>query len=115
MKYSLFFALFIVVLTSCGPAVSTQVTVNKPPLRYDEPIEVFETYEEAPETATVLGHSSIGDTGFSTNCNYDTILKKAVEEARKIGGNAIKITEHKTPDILSSCHRIKFNILYIEK
>jgi hypothetical protein len=35
-------------------------------------------------------------------------------EARKVGGNAIKITQHKSPDFLSSCHRISADVLRID-
>lgn len=115
MKNILFFALFCFVLTSCGPAVNTQILVKKTPLNYEEQITVFETYEEVTEPATLIAHAFVGDSGFSVNCKYDVVLAKAMDEARKAGGNAIKITEHKTPDILSSCHRIKYDILYIEK
>ena len=101
-------------LFGCGVAINTQIFVKRPVLNFDEHVEVFETFEDAPDAAVLVGKSSIGDSGFSTNCNYEVVLQKAKEEARKAGGNAIKITEHKKPDILSSCHRIKFNILFIE-
>ncbi|MBK8805351.1 MAG: hypothetical protein IPO21_01345 [Bacteroidales bacterium] len=38
------------------------------------------------------------------------MLENAKIEARKMGGNLIKIVEHKYPDILSTCHRIIVNV-----
>ena len=40
------------------------------------------------------------------------VIEKAKNEARKLGGDAIKIVNHKPPTVLgSSCHRIEANIL----
>ncbi|MDC7217994.1 MAG: hypothetical protein PQJ28_03120 [Spirochaetales bacterium] len=71
--------------------------------------------ESIPEAAIQLGEIKIGDTGFSTNCTWEVVIEKAKEEARKAGGNAIKITEHRPPSVMgSSCHRIKAAILKLE-
>jgi hypothetical protein len=42
------------------------------------------------------------------------VIEKAKTESRKVGGNALKITQHKTPDFWSSCHRITAEVLKIE-
>ena len=61
-----------------------------------------------PISPQVIGDIKIGDPGLTINCNYKTVLQIAVNEAKKIGANALKITEHKLPNTLgSSCHRIK--------
>jgi len=39
--------------------------------------------EKEPDNAEFLGHVKIGDTGFSTNCSYATIIDDAKLEARK--------------------------------
>jgi len=41
-----------------------------------------------------LGKIKIGDTGFSTDCSYEKAIEIAELEARKVGGNAVKITKH---------------------
>ncbi|MCD2423330.1 DUF2846 domain-containing protein [Niabella pedocola] len=61
-----------------------------------------------------MGHSRLGIRGFTTDCQYQRVIEKAQEKARKAGGNAIQITELKQPDLWSSCYRIKGNILFIE-
>jgi hypothetical protein len=67
-----------------------------------------------PPNAEKLGTVKIEDPGFSTNCNYATVIDMAKIEARKVGGNAIKITQHTRPDFFSSCHRITADVLRID-
>ncbi|WP_018628021.1 DUF2846 domain-containing protein [Niabella aurantiaca] len=77
-------------------------------------ILVFEVNKKIPATAKTIGQFKIGDKGFTTDCQYQRVIEKAQEKARKAGGNAIQITELKEPDIWSSCYRIRGNILFIE-
>jgi len=68
-----------------------------------------------PKESECIGQVKIGDTGFSTNCSYEIAIESAKLEARKVGGNAIKIIEHKSPTALgSTCHRLTARILKIE-
>jgi len=61
-----------------------------------------------PISPQVIGDIKIGDAGLTINCTYKTVLQIAVNEAKKIGANGLKITEHKLPNTLGSgCHRIK--------
>ena len=84
------------------------------PLQGDGPVAVIGIAVAVPEEAAVLGTVKIGDTGFSTNCSYDTVIARAKEAARGAGGNAIKITEHRLPSLFgSTCHRIKATVLYV--
>ena len=67
--------------------------------------------DEIPDKSEILGECKIGDSGFSTKCDYNTVLETLKSEARKVGGNAIKITKHKSPDFGSTCHRMTATIL----
>lgn len=68
-----------------------------------------------PANPNVIGEIKIGDPVLTINCNYKTVQQIAVTEAKKIGANGLKITEHKLPNALgSSCHRIKALALRIE-
>lgn len=100
---------------SCNPRISTNLIKTYPPVDYKQEIIVLGLNEPMPENAEVLGEVKTGDSGFSTNCGYDVVIDKAKLEARKAGGNGIKIVEHKPPTALgSSCHRITAKILKIE-
>lgn len=106
--------LFLVVLTTgCGPSVKSAMLSSGPSISPTVEVQVIPLYKLIPEDAILLGSVKVGDTGFSMNCNYETVIERAKLEARKHGGNAIKLTKHVTPDILSSCHRIEASILSI--
>ena len=99
---------------SCSPKISTNIRNYYQPIDYRQDIVVFGLNDEEPFDAEVLGQVKIGDTGFTTKCSYEIVIEKAKMEARKAGGNAIKIVEHKPPSIMgSSCHRITAWILQV--
>lgn len=105
----------MIIFSSCNPKISTNISKNYPPLDYKHEVVVISLDQTEPENVEVLGQVKIGDTGFSTNCGYDIVIDKAKLEARKAGGNAIKIIEHNPPTLMgSSCHRLTARILHIE-
>lgn len=103
----------ILFLTSCSAKLTSSFQKTYLPLDYKEEVVVFQIGEEIPPNAEKLGTIKVGDSGFSIDCNYSTVIEKAKLEARKVGGNALKITQHKTPDFWSSCHRISAEVLKI--
>ena len=102
-----------IVIASCSPKVTTQVSKSYEPLPYQEPVVVLSSEQETPPEAELLGQLKVGDTGFSTKCDYQEVIAAAQTATRKAGGNVVKITEHKMPGLASSCHRIKANILRV--
>jgi hypothetical protein len=113
--HAIFIVAALIVLSSCNPKVITKISKTHPALDYKQDVYVIDLDQAEPEDSEVLGYIKIGDTGFSTKCDYDIVIDKAKLEARKAGGNAIKITEHKLPSAMgSSCHRIKATILKID-
>jgi len=107
--------IIIVIISSCSPKISTNITTNYNPLDSKEEVVILGINKEVPKNAEILGQVKIGDTGFSIKCDYDIVIEKAKTEARKVGGNAIKILKHKTPSFLgSSCHRITARILQVD-
>jgi hypothetical protein len=116
-KYLIFLSGMLLILNACSPKIATSVSKNYAVLDYREDVKVFGVEETEPNDAELLGTVKIGDTGFSTNCGLDVVIDKAKTEARKIGGNAIKITRHTPPGGIwgSSCHQITANILKVDK
>ena len=103
------------VLAGCSPKISSNLHSSHQPLTDDSEVAVLELNASFPENAEVLGQIKIGDSGFTTkNGSYHDVLKIAKDQARKVGGNVVKITEHKSPDLMSSIHRIKADILRVE-
>lgn len=87
----------LIFFSSCNPKISTSISKSYPALDYKQEVVVFGLDQPEPDNAEVLGQVKIGDAGLSTNCGYDIVMDKAKLEARKAGGNAIKIIEHKPP------------------
>ena len=107
--------LVLFVLASCSPKVMTNLNKKYEPLDYEQDVVVIGLTEGIPNDSEELGQVKIGDSGFTTNCDYEVVVGKAKDEARKAGGNAIKITEHKPPTVFgSSCHRITATILKLQ-
>jgi hypothetical protein len=104
----------ILLLTSCSARLTSSLQKTYAPLDYREEVRVFEIGEEIPPNAEKLGTIKVGDSGFSVNCNYATVLDKAKTESRKVGGNVLKITKHKRPDVWSSCHRITADVFKVD-
>lgn len=106
---------FVLLFYGCSPKISTRINKTYSPLNYKEDVLVLGLNDKIPDNAQQLGEVKISHTGFTTNCSYDVVLDKAKLEARKVGGNVIKITEHKPPaNMGSNCHRIKALILKVE-
>ena len=111
----LFFLVALFVATACSPKVSKTITKSYAPLDYKEDVLVLDLQTPVPDGTDEMGTVKIGDTGFTNDCDWNTVIEKAKVEARKVGGNAIKITEHKPPTAMgSSCHRITAVILHVE-
>jgi hypothetical protein len=109
------FLIISILFISCSPKVTTTLLKQSAPLDYKENVVVIGLDDSVPEKADTLGKIKIGDTGFTTDCAFEVVIEEAIMEARKSGGNAIKITKHKPPTALgSTCHRIEALILRID-
>jgi hypothetical protein len=105
----------ILTLVSCNPKIATTLSKSYPPLDYREEVEVIGPDGMEPDFCEFLGEVKVGDSGFTVNCSFETVLEEAKLAARKAGGNVIRITEHKLPSpLISSCHRITARILRVE-
>ena len=114
-KNVLIFTIFIIfILSSCAVKVKKNVFKKYPALEYNEEVKIYGMTETEPENAKDIGLIKIGTTGFTTNCELSDVFEQARLEARKIGGNAIKLIDHESPNFLTSCHRIKVRVLKIE-
>jgi hypothetical protein len=104
-----------VTMVACAPKVRTTLAKTYPTLDFKQEVTVIGISEEVPQDAIVIGSVKVGDSGFSTNWGWDVVIEKAKMEARKAGGNALKITEHKPPKLMgSSCDKITATILKIQ-
>src|SRR4051794_12160650 len=105
---------FLSMALSCAPKIKTNITQKYPPLNYTDEVIVLEKSDSITSTSERLGTIKVGDAGMTTKCNYSQVLEKAKEQARIAGGNSIRIIEHKSPDFMSSCHRITVEVLRLD-
>ncbi|MGB6036812.1 MAG: hypothetical protein WBG42_11135 [Cryomorphaceae bacterium] len=77
---------------------------------YDQEVAVLTMSDRIPDGFIHLGSVHVGESGFTMKCNYDYVMQLINEETRKMGGSLIRITEHKRPDLWSSCHRITADV-----
>lgn len=98
---------------ACSPTVITKLSERLDPLPVEEEVTVYGLQEPFPYEAVKIGTVSIGESGFTINCSLLKVIALAKQEARKVGGNAIKITEHAPPGN-SGCHQISATILKLK-
>lgn len=101
---------------SCTPKLTVKPNQNASHYPETKPDETFIVLES--DTLQIPGQVLISliefkDQGLSIDCDYETIKKLVENKARQLGGNCMIITEHRMPDIISSCHRIKCKVLRI--
>jgi len=110
----LIFPLLVILLASCSPKITQNFTKTYSSLNSNAEVAIISVMADVPKNAELLGNIKIGDTGFTTDCSYETVIAKAQDAARKAGGNIVKITTHTLPDGWSSCHRITADIFKID-
>src|SRR5262245_36352525 len=111
MRYLLFFVLACFI-SSCQPSINTTVKKTYPALRSAQPVPMILLKVMYPASAEEVGEVAVTDGGFTSNCSWDTVVAKAMGEARRLGGNVVKIIYHSEPSLLgSSCHQITAKIL----
>jgi len=63
----------------------------------------------------VIGHISVGDTGFTmSGGSFEAVVQAAVEKARHQGADAIKLTRVKKPSLWSTIYRIKADVIVFD-
>jgi hypothetical protein len=100
--------LILVVLSSCNPRVVLKTSGTEMQPYILGSVIVLSKQEKFDSKGIELGDIKVVDTGFSGNCSYENVVDLAVEKAKLIGANCIKIYEHTKPSIFGSrCHQIK--------
>ena len=110
MKSLFYFALLAILIDSCSPKIGSTITSKQPPLSDTDFVLVLQQQDEFTNDGIEIGTIKSGDNGLSTNCTYFEVIDKLKQIARQNGANVIKITEHKGPDALSSCERLRARI-----
>jgi hypothetical protein len=108
-------SILFLTLVSCGASITSNFTTKLQPISMEQKVVILDIKHIVPLTAKKIGYASFGDTGFSTNCDYNSNLASAREIARKNGANLVKVTEKKDPTFFgSTCYRIKVDFYSYE-
>lgn len=112
MKQLTKFLFFITVVgfTSCSPKITSNFTNPQPKLSIDEKVALLDIEHKLPENLTKVGDLRFQDSGFSTDCSFNSLMTQARNEARKNGVNIVKVIDKKKPDLWSSCYRLKIEL-----
>ena len=104
----------ILLLVSCGASIQSNFTEQLKPLTIENKVAFLDLENKLPENAKKIGEAKFGDSGFSTNCDFNTNLISARKIARENGANIVKVIKKSTPDLWSSCYRITVEFYYYE-
>jgi hypothetical protein len=104
------FLITVIGITSCSPKITSNLTNPLPKLAVEDKIALLDLEHELPENIIKVGHLRFKDSGFSTDCSFNSLMNKARIEARKNGANIVKVVDKKKPDLWSSCYRLKIEL-----
>lgn len=108
------FFITVIGFTNCSPKISTNFTNSQPKLSIDEKVALLDIDHKLPENVVKVGELRFQDSGFSTNCSFNSLMTQARNEARINGANIVKVVDKKKPDLWSSCHRLKIELYKYE-
>ncbi len=111
-----FFLLCAVAISfcSCSPKIHKTIAKKLPPLDNAAEVTVYDIDEIVPENVEVIGGVSVVDGGFTTHCDWETVIETAKQEARAAGGNGVEILQHSYPGQNgSNCHQMVGFILNV--
>jgi hypothetical protein len=110
----LFISMLPFLLISCSASISSSFTSQNKPLTIEDKVAFLDLLNKVPEGAKKLGEAKYGDSGFSTSCDFNTILINARKLARANGANIVKVVKKSTPDLWSTCYRVTVEYYFYE-
>ena len=119
MRKHYIYTFLIIIFSGCGAPMKMNVKGNTEiklsPLKNNQTVVVIEENENLPNSKSniKIGEFSV-KTGLSIDCSYDRVKEIAKQKARNVGGNTIKLTEHKLPNAWNLCHRIEFEVYKLD-
>jgi len=107
--------------SACSPNIARSIHKNYPALDNSVEVKVIKVGESIPFKYEELGSLKLEDAGMTSKskCTYEALIVLAKEEAKKVGGNAIKIVEDLPPRtefqpgriVIHQCHSLFVLIL----
>jgi len=97
--------------TGCSPKAGSTVTDNSlTPLNENAAVLVLDVNKPLPDGCRPIGKLT-ADVG-GAECRYSTVIANARTQARKMGGNIVKITKYWEPSVGNPCYKVKADVFY---
>lgn len=112
-KNTTIFLLSLTLWFSCAPKLRSTITNPQEPLASDEFVLVLGLEDPFKNDGIHIGTLKASDNGLSSKCSYQEIMDHLIVLARESGGNILKITQHKAPDLYSSCNRMEAEVYLV--
>lgn len=102
-------------VAACSPKLTSNMRLTQEALGSADDVLVVFAPTAIPEDALLLGNVKVGDTGFTTPANgsTDAVMALVREEARKNGGNVVKVVKSIPPSFNCTTHQIEAEIYYL--
>ncbi len=68
-----------------------------------------------PAGSIAIGTVKVVDNGLSVKGGYERVLRMAIGETARNGGNGLVVTDHRKPDMRSTIHRVWGTMLHIDQ
>lgn len=108
--YGLAAVIAIMLLCSCSSHVNYDAKVDTGVSKgIDCDLDIAVPPNNLKGSIKEIGHVYIGDTGFSLDCGWDTVMRNLREKACAAGADAVQVTSVKPPDFWSTCYRMDAN------
>ena len=102
-------------MTGCAPRVTSDLYTYEFAALPPDSVRVFQLDEKVPPHSLAIGKVKVTDNGLSVKGSYDRVLRMAIEETAKCGGNGLILEEHRVPDARSTIHRLWGTMLHTEQ
>lgn len=109
------FLILSIIFCSCTPKISKTI-FSKENKNLESKITLLTLHDQIPQNAKILGKIKLGYNPISKSCDYKKMILNLKKEAKKMGGNVIKITNHIPYNTIfskSTCHKITASILHL--
>ena len=100
----------VIGITSCSPKISSNFTNPQSKLSIDEKVALLDIEHILPENIVKVGELRFQDSGFTTDCSFNSLMNQARNEARINGANIVKVIDKKKPNLWSTCYRLKIEL-----
>jgi len=116
-KFKISLAVIILLCASCAPYIKyLPQTESKSPKPNEYNISIYHELDPLPPQSRTMGKLSINNAVPSImNCEYSDVVRLAKWKVRKVGGDALHITNIKLPDNTNNCYGITANIISFDQ